>query len=365
LVPISAALLTSAPAWRGSGTSLVKIAAGLERAGHHAVVLAGPDAVRARFESGGASVRQVPLARTGWREIRAVARVLRSEGTRVVLADMERDLRLAALATLLHPLPLIFRYNLSRRTLEGHALSRFLFRRVGMITFQSAYARDRALRTSPWLGSWPSEVIANGYDAGRYRPDSTAAAAFRRQHGLSPDANVVLSGAALFLDKGYALAIDAMRLLRAQHDVEYVICGAGDDAGAISALADRAGLKPRFTGQLDQAAWLGALNAADVVLHPTPGELFPNIVAEAMLVGRALVAVDAGATPELVGPGGEAGLLVAEGDATGLAAAVRALLEDRERRARMGIAARERIAREFPLDRMEKRYVRLFESLAR
>lgn len=365
MAPISAALLTSAPAWRGSGTSLAKIAAGLERAGHRAVVLAGPDAVRARFESGGATVRQVPLDRTGWREIRAVARVLRGEGAQVVLADMERDLRLAALATLLRPLPLIFRYNLSRRTLEGHAVVRFLFRRVGMITFQSSYARDRALRTSPWLGTWPSAVIANGYDSELLRPDATAAFEFRRKHGIAVDATVVLSGAALFLDKGYAVAIEAMRIVQATRAVEYVVCGAGDDAAAISALADRAGLKVRFTGQLDQAAWLAALNAADVVLHPTPGELFPNIVAEAMLVGRPLVAVDSGATPELVGSGGSAGVLVAEGDAAGLATAVEALLDDRELGVRMGRAARERISREFPIEKMEKGYVRLIESLVR
>ena len=310
-------------------------------------------------------VHQVPLARTGWREIRAVARVLRDEGAQVVLADMERDLRVAALATLLRPLPLIFRYNLSRRTLEGHAFSRFLFRRVGMITFQSAYARDRALRTSPWLSSWPSEVIANGYDAGWHRPDATAALRFRGALGIPADARVVLSGAALFLDKGYALAIEAMRTLQARRAVEYVICGAGDDASAISSLADRSGVRVRFTGQLDQAEWRGALNAADVVLHPTPGELFPNIVAEAMLVGRALVAVESGATPELVGRSGGAGVLVPEGDATALATAVGGLLDDQERRHRMGVAARERIAREFPLEKMEQGYVRLIESLAR
>jgi glycosyltransferase involved in cell wall biosynthesis len=365
LLPLSAALLTSAPAWRGSGTSLAKIAAGLEHAGHRAVVLAGPAEVRARFQSAGVRVRQVPLARTGWREIRAVAGVLRSEGSQVVLADMERDLRLAALATLLHPLPLVFRYNLSRRTLEDHAFSRFLFRRVGMVTFQSSYARDRALRTSPWLAAWPSQVIANGYDAARHRPDPSAAAAFRLNQGISPEASIVLSGAALFLDKGYALAIEAMRLVGAARDVQYVVCGAGDDAAAIAALAGRAGLRVRFTGQLDEAGWFAALSAADIVLHPTPGELFPNIVAEAMLMGRALVAVESGATPELVGPTGEAGVLVAEGDAGALASAVQGLLEDPGQRVRLGVAARGRISREFPIERMERGYVHLIESLVR
>lgn len=364
-MPLSAALLTSAPAWRGSGTSLAKIAAGLERAGHRAVVLAGPDDVCARFAAAGVRVRQVPLARTAWREIRAVAGVLRSEAADVVLADMERDLRLAALATLLRPLPLIFRYNLSRRTLEGHAFSRFLFRRVGMITFQSAYARDRANRTSPWLSAWPGEVIPNGYDAERHQPDPAAAARFRNRYAIPQDVSVVLSGAALFLDKGYGVAIEAIRLLGATQAVEYVVCGAGDDEAAISSLAVNAGLHVRFTGQLQQADWFAALNAADVVLHPTPGELFPNIVAEAMLVGRALVAVDSGATPELVGRGGDAGVLVPEGDTAGLATAIRDLIGNPDRRKAMGIAARGRVMQEFPLPRMEQGYRHLIESLAR
>jgi glycosyltransferase involved in cell wall biosynthesis len=175
----------------------------------------------------------------------------------------------------------------------------------------------------------------------------------------------VLSGAALFLDKGYRVAVEAVRLLGTMHPVEYVVCGAGDDEAAISSLAKSAGLRVRFTGQLQQADWFAALNAADVVLHPTPGELFPNIVAEAMLVGRALVAVDSGATPELVGRGGDAGVLVPEGDAGGLATAMRDLLGNPDRRKAMGIAARGRIMKEFPLPRMEQGYCQLIESLAR
>ena len=364
-MPLSAVLLTSAPAWRGSGTSLAKIAAGLERAGHRAAVVAGPEDVCARFSAAGVRVCRVPLARTGWREIRAVAGVLEREDAKVVLADMERDLRLAALATLLRPRPLIFRYNLSRRALEDHAFSRFLFRRVGAITFQSAYARDRAVRTSPWLAGWPSTVIPNGYDGARHRPDERAALAWRERQAIAPGAAMVLSGAALFLDKGYAHAIEAMAALRASRAVEWVVCGAGDDARAIAGLAEAAGLRVRFTGQLAQEEWFAALNAADVVLHPTPGELFPNIVAEAMLVGRALVAVDSGATPELAGRDGVTGLLVAEGDSRGLATAIDALLADPERRRVMGSAARHRITTEFPLQRMETGYVRLFESLVR
>jgi glycosyltransferase involved in cell wall biosynthesis len=363
-VPLSVVLLTSAPAWRGSGTSLAKIAAGLERAGHRAVILAGPEDVCARFAATGVRVRQMPLARTGWREARLVSTALRAEGANVVLADMTRDLRLAALATFFRPVPLVFRYNLSRRVLEGHAFSRFLFRRVGAITFQSGYARDRALVTSPWLASWPNEILPNGYDGDRYRPDPASGHAFRRRFSIADDRPVVLSGAALFLDKGYELAIEAMRLVTATHSVEYVVAGAGDDAARIKFLAERAGIQVRFTGQLTQEEWFAALNGADLVLHPTPGELFPNIVAEAMLLGRPLVALDSGATPELLGGDAGAGVLVGDVDAQAMAGAIRSLLDDPAQRQSLGAAARERITGEFPLERMERGYVRLIEKLA-
>ena len=91
-------------------------------------------------------------------------------------------------------------------------------------------------------------------------------------------------------------------------------------------------------------------------------DAYSGAVEQTILTEIVANALDSGATPELVGRGGGAGVLVAEGDAGLLAAAIGQLLDDPERRARMGRAARERIAREFPLARMENAYVRLFEA---
>ena len=361
---LSVALLTSASAWRGSGTSLAKIAHGLERAGHRALVLTGSTEVRERFESEGVEARLVPLERTAWREARALSHALRHHGADLVLVDTPRDVRLAVLATGLHPIPILFRYNLSRRVLESHLVSRLFFLRVAAIAYQSEYARDRALRTSPWLAGRRAEIIRNGYASVRHIPDQAAIERFRLAHRLQPDRLMVLSGAALFLDKGYALAIAAMARVAAARPVDYVVCGAGGDAEQIVAASERAGLPIRCVGLLSGADWLVALDAADLVLHPATGELFGNVVAEAMLHTRPVVAIDSGATPELIGRGGEAGVLVPEDDADELAGAITSLLDDPERRKSMGNAARARILDQFPLERMESGYVRLIEGLA-
>jgi glycosyltransferase involved in cell wall biosynthesis len=88
------------------------------------------------------------------------------------------------------------------------------------------------------------------------------------------------------------------------------------------------------------------------MVHPSLHEIFPNAVGEAMACGRPVVAADAGGTSELLGRDGEAGLLVPPGDPDALALAIGGLLADRERRERLGAAARHRIETEFPLSRM-------------
>lgn len=363
-MPLSVVLLTSAPAWRGSGTSLAKIAAGLAKAGHRATVIAASDEIAGRFAGLGVPAIARPMGRTGWRELLAMGEALRLLESDVILCDTPRDLRLAALASTFRPRPIIFRYNLSRRVLPRDPLSRILFARVRAVVHQSEFARDRALRTSPWLRALRGSVIPNGYDPSLVQAPLGAAERFRDRHGPAPGRNLVVSGAALFLDKGYRSAFEALARVAAERPVDFVICGEGDDRAELVALARRTGCPARFAGLLPRDEWFGALRAADVVLHPTSGELFGNVMAEAMLLERPVVAVDSGASPEVVGRDGSAGLLVPEGDAGAMASAILALLGDADRRAEVGRAGRARVTREFPLEAMEQGYVRVVEQVA-
>jgi len=88
----------------------------------------------------------------------------------------------------------------------------------------------------------------------------------------------------------------------------------------------------------------------------------PLSAIEAMLAGRPVVATDVGSVSELVEEG-VTGLLVPPNDPEALAGAIRTLLEDPDKRERMGARGRE-IAREhFTAEAMAQRFESLYDEL--
>lgn len=118
-------------------------------------------------------------------------------------------------------------------------------------------------------------------------------------------------------------------------------------------------------------SWLGArhdvpgvLRALDAVVLPSQDvvETFPVSVLEAMASERAVVVSDVGAVRDMLDDGVE-GRIVPTGDAQALAAALRSLHEDPDRRARMGSRGRERVIRDFTLERMVQGYADVVKEL--
>jgi glycosyltransferase involved in cell wall biosynthesis len=87
-----------------------------------------------------------------------------------------------------------------------------------------------------------------------------------------------------------------------------------------------------------------------------------NALLEAQSWGLAVVASDIPANRALVDDGIN-GLVVPVGDVDALAAAVIRLLDDAALRARLGRAARERVAREFAMDSVVDRLCALYDRL--
>ena len=84
----------------------------------------------------------------------------------------------------------------------------------------------------------------------------------------------------------------------------------------------------------------------DVVLLTSEDEGLPNVLMEAMALGRPVIGFDVGGVRELVGSDG-AGIVVAWNNPAELAAQTQALLAEPERAAALGRRGRERIRTQF------------------
>jgi len=191
--------------------------------------------------------------------------------------------------------------------------------------------------------------------------------------GLEDGHFVAVQVARLVPGKGHPTFLAAARsLCNARPDVRVVIAGAAlfdpeaDYAAALRRLAADLGIADRVRfvgGEVDASLVLGA---ADVAVHVPDGvESYGLAVVEAMAAGAAVVAADGGAVREMVEPGTTA-VLVPPGDAEKLAAALVALHDSPEDRARMIgaalTAARERFDARLVTRRVEAVYRAVLES---
>jgi len=209
------------------------------------------------------------------------------------------------------------------------------------------------------------ERIYSGIEPGE--PPLVDPAAVRRELGLAADAPLALFAGRLYPQKRVGDLLFALDILQhARPDVRTLIVGDGplrdrlvERAGAVRLLEDR---RVQFLGHRNDVPRLMA--AADLLVLPSFYEGLPNVVLEAMCLGKPVVATAAPGTTEVV-VNDLTGLLVPVGDCPGLAQAIRLVLEDPARAARMGEAGRARVESDFRLDAMIERFGALYERLAR
>ncbi|MFF9912778.1 glycosyltransferase family 4 protein [Streptomyces sp. NPDC013457] len=159
------------------------------------------------------------------------------------------------------------------------------------------------------------------------------------------DRPLLMAVGSLVPERGYGLLLDAAREWRDMDPQPLlVIAGEGRERAALQRRIEAEGLGVRLIGRREDVAEL--LAAADVAVLPSRWEARALLAQEALRLGVPLVATAVGGVPELVG---EAAELVPWGDAGALAAAVRGLLEDADRRMDLAAAGRTQ-ARTWPTE---------------
>ncbi|HMU35925.1 MAG TPA: glycosyltransferase family 4 protein [Marmoricola sp.] len=149
--------------------------------------------------------------------------------------------------------------------------------------------------------------------------------------------------------KGVSVLLEAFAKLRTERDIHLVLVTKPMQGGRTEKLIDQLGIAEHvsFVNGVSDAELVEVMGSAELACVPSLYEGFSLPTAELMACATPLVASRAGAIPEVVGSDGECADLVPPGDPEILGATIAALLDDPERRERMGKAARARAEERF------------------
>ncbi len=280
--------------------------------------------------------------------------------------------------------------RLERRGFFSHLADRLSARAVDRFTAVSEAARRQIARRSgiplERIERIPNGVEVAGPDgagaaAGPWRQDRRARGRDFLQRLTGSPLPDVLIGSIGRLEpvKGHRILLEAAARLPppppASHPLPgaagdrpaferlgIVLVGDGPERAALTALASRPPLRGRVWILGERADAASLLPAFDMFALPSFSEGMSNALLEAMAEGIPVIATRAGGTPEVVEPDAS-GLLVDPGDPAALAGALAGLMANPQRAAALGWAGRERVRREFSIERMLGAYRRVYDDL--
>jgi glycosyltransferase involved in cell wall biosynthesis len=306
-------------------------------------------------------VAPMPLGLRGGRRAVGLARLLRHQRPDVFHAHLSWPLacKWALAAAVVARVPsvatvhLIPEFRLDRSSFwQLRVLARHVSRQIAVSRAIKAELVERF--------RWPEagiEVIYNAVDVDRFVAGSEPE--LRRQLTGGRDLEVVLTAARLDPQKGHPVLLRAAKEVP---DAVFALAGEGPERARLEALAMDLEVADRvlFLGRRTDIPEL--LAACDVFALPSLYEGSSLAVLEAMAARRPVVSSAIGGTDELIADG-DNGLLVAAGDSTGLAAALRSLLADAKLREELAGRARLRVERDFTPSAMGRRVELIYEEL--
>ena len=238
---------------------------------------------------------------------------------------------------------------------------RVMRRADGWIAFGDTI-RD-TLHNRAGYGSKPSHVITPGVDLDAFAPDADAGAAVRQRCGWAAAALVVGFVGRFVPEKGVSILCDALRASRTEWKALFV--GGGPLEPDLRRFeTEHRGRVHVVTGvaHADVPSWMNAMTVlcAPSVTTPAWREQFGRMLIEGMGCGVPLIASNSGEIPYVVG---DAGILIPEGSAGDLAAAIDRVLENPGLRRTLGARGRERAHAQFSWPVVARQHLDFFEAL--
>lgn len=193
-------------------------------------------------------------------------------------------------------------------------------------------------------------VVHNGIPS---EPSSTEFKGSIRDELQVPDGYLLIGTACRLVEpKGLGHLIEAICFVVSRvQNVRFVIWGEGPQRNQLTRLIDKLNIGkyiavPGHRDDIDRC-----ISELDIYVVSSFAENFSIALLEAMRSGLPIVATDVGGNPEAIDSGKE-GVLVPAADSQALAGAILSLVDDRPKRERMAVKARQRFLAEFTSERM-------------
>lgn len=327
-----------------------------------------PGPIAERIRKQGVAVHSLDMRRglAGPRAMHRLTRIVERIGPDLIHGWMYHGKLAASFARrrLSHKVPLVWNIrhsipDLARESLQTRILLRLSARisRGPEAIIYNAHV-SRAQHEAIGYASARGTVIANGFDTVRFDCDPAARDRARELFGLPAGTLRVACIARLHPMKDQARLVDAVAAARTRGcDIHLMLVGHGlaDPPAELRQLIERSLPPDRITtcgARFDVAEWLPGM---DILAVPSAwGEAFPNVIGEALACGVPVVATDVGDSARIVGAHG---LIVPPNDTEAMADALVAMAaRSPEERAAMGRAGRERIMRDYSLEKIARQY---------
>jgi len=179
------------------------------------------------------------------------------------------------------------------------------------------------------------QVPGVGLDVARYHEAEAQDESLWESLGLPAAAVVLLSVGELSRRKNHGIVIRSLARIADQR-VHYVICGTGDKAAELSALARELGVGERVHLPGHRSDVVAFYRHADLFVFPSLHEGLPVALMEAMAAGMSVVGSAIRGNDDLIRPD-LGGSLLAPTDVEGFAREIAVRLTDADRRRREGL----------------------------
>jgi glycosyltransferase involved in cell wall biosynthesis len=257
----------------------------------------------------------------------------------------------------------ITRHVLAHRSRSARSRLRSL-----LVLHAARYAADRGVAVSSAVSVPFSKqtgialnrirVIHNGVEVNGIRNSPEE---LRGRYGWQPGECIVLMVAVMRPGKGHDILLDSVeQVLAGKSSARVKFVGDGALRPDLERRARAFGPAVEFLGERSDVRELMA--ASDVVALPSLSEALPTVLLEAAAEGVPAVASAVGGIPEIV-IDQETGVLVEPGDSAALARAIIDLLNDDEKRRRLGAAARLLATKRFTIERQATETLQLYREL--